>query len=303
MGRRKLDTYPPWVAAKMRADLAENMRTAWENGNFDSRVNGALREDVQEKISESVKTRWAEGKYDLRVNGMTGMTGSKQSQWVWGRRHYREILLQYEPMVCRFCGESEEKIDAHHLDENKENYLITNLLWTCVPCHMWKMHYNQGFNQSVNRHKLPVIEISRSISFEYAHILPWHPGKCAQLHGHSGNLEIFVKGRLDPNGVVMDFKDIGEAVKLSVHDVLDHRFLNDYITNPTSENLIVWIWFALESIGLKGLSRVTFSETDSSTCSITSESMIEAFGWDKDSNGKWCLVHKIVRSKYERANS
>jgi hypothetical protein len=54
------------------------------------------------------------------------------------------------------------------------------------------------------------------------------------------------------------------------------------------------VWHALESIGLKGISRVTFSETDSSACSITAASMIEAFGWDQDDDGNWILISKPV---------
>src|SRR6185295_12048202 len=194
--------------------------------------------------------------------------------WTWGKTEYRDILLDHEPMACRLCGDTDVEIDAHHVDEDHGNYLLSNLLWACVPCHMWKLHYR--------RRRMPVIEISRRLAFEYSHILPWHPGKCAQMHGHSGHLEVFVRGRLDPNGVVMDFKDLGDAAKLAVFDRLDHRFLNEYIANPTSEKLLIWVWRALEEIGVKGLSRVTFSETDSSTCSLDKAAMIEAFVWDLD---------------------
>ena len=278
---------PADKAAAIRAKIGEKIRQAWANreqNGYATRKNGSLLPEVQKKISDAVKSLWENGQYDLRVNGMTGIHGAEHHGWSWGAYHFNEILRQHEPMACALCGDSAEKIDAHHIDEDHQNYLLTNLVWYCVPCHMWKMHYRKA--------RLPKIKISKRFAFEYAHILPWHPGKCSLLHGHSGHLEVTVKGRLDPHGVVMDFKDLGDAVKLAVVDRLDHRFLNDYVANPTSENLLIWIWRALEEIGVKGLTKIVFSETDSSSCCLTAADMLEAFGWDQTQEGQWVLVNK-----------
>jgi len=32
--------------------------------------------------------------------------------------------------------------------------------------------------------------VTRSFTFEAAHQLPWHPGKCRDLHGHGYRLEV-----------------------------------------------------------------------------------------------------------------
>lgn len=273
--------------AAIRAKMGEKVRQAWadrQNNGLGTRVNGAFQTEVQEQISNSVKARWDAGAYDTRVNGMLGMGAAKNPGWTWGRRDYHAILVQHEKRECALCGSTDSKVNAHHVDENRQNYLLSNLMWLCVPCHMWKMHYK--------KRRLPMVRLSKKFSFEYAHILPWHPGKCAQLHGHSGHLEISVEGRLDPTGIVMDFKDIGDAAKLAVVRRLDHRFLNDYIANPTSEYLLIWVWRALEDIGLKGLVSVAFAETDSSVSVLTRAAMLEAFGWDRDAKGKWVLVNK-----------
>lgn len=263
----------------MRADMAEKMRRAWatrEQNGLGTRANGALQADVQRRISESVKARWEDGAYDDRVNGMLGKRAAQSPNWTWGRTHYREILTQYEPPVCHYCGEADEKLDVHHLDESHDNYLLTNLVWACVPCHMWRFHY-----QTKGSHvKTPFITIGKRFSFDYSHILPWHPGKCAQLHGHTGTLEVQISGRLDPNGVVMDFGDLSADVKTAVVDRLDHRFLNDFIPNPTSEALLIWIWRELESVGLKGIERLAFSETPTTWAVLTNSALREAYGWD-----------------------
>jgi 6-pyruvoyltetrahydropterin/6-carboxytetrahydropterin synthase len=76
--------------------------------------------------------------------------------------------------------------------------------------------------------------IVRRYRFEAAHQLPWHAGKCANLHGHSYILEVTVTGELDQRGVVMEFSEL-DAVVDPVIETLDHRYLNDQFENPTAE--------------------------------------------------------------------
>jgi 6-pyruvoyltetrahydropterin/6-carboxytetrahydropterin synthase len=298
MGRRPLSDYPPEVAAQMRADYAKERRRQWEEGTFANRVNGALQAEVQQRISTSVRQKWVEGDYANRVNGMQGVIGAKHSNWTWGRPHFREILFQHEVLKCAFCGKDGEefKLDVHHIDEDWDNYLLSNLIATCVTCHHWRFHCREG--------RFPQVTIGKKFGFEYAHILPWHPGKCGSLHGHSGHISVEITNRLDPNGVVEDFYDIGQIVKLALIDRLDHKFLNDFLPNPTSEELLVYAWHELELAGLKGLSKLQFSETDSSYAYITAKQMLEAFGWDRTVEDKWAFVAKPTRQeKVHEGNS
>lgn len=295
MGRKPLSSYPPEVAAKMRADYSARFRENWakrDSNKLGSRANAALRPEVQQRIAESVKARWQEGAYAGRVNGMAGMVGSLHPTWTWGRNDFKEILTQHEPPQCALCGEADDKLDVHHVDENHDNYLLTNLMHLCVPCHLWRFHY--GDRPSAGHVKRPFVSLTKEVRFEYAHVLPWHHGKCGRIHGHSGRLVAEVRARLDPNDCVMDFYDLGAALKV-IHELVDHQMLNDLIENPTSEALLVWTWGKLESIGIKGLSRLVFAETDSSTSSLTASDMIEAFGWDRTEHGEWVFVPKKVR--------
>ena len=45
--------------------------------------------------------------------------------------------------------------------------------------------------------------VTRSFTFEAAHQLPWHPGKCRDLHGHGYRPEVTVEGRIGPQGIVI----------------------------------------------------------------------------------------------------
>ena len=92
--------------------------------------------------------------------------------------------------------------------------------------------------------------ITRSFSFEAAHQLPWHAGKCKRLHGHHYRLEVTVEGPLDANGVVLDFDDLKRLVNESVVDVFDHQYLNDFLDNPTAELVAADAWRRIAAVGL-----------------------------------------------------
>jgi 6-pyruvoyltetrahydropterin/6-carboxytetrahydropterin synthase len=107
--------------------------------------------------------------------------------------------------------------------------------------------------------------VTRAFAFEAAHQLPWHEGKCRNLHGHSYRLEVTVEGPLTEHGVVVDFSDLKAVVQREVIDRYDHRYLNDVMDNPTAELVAHDIWKSLEAAGL-GLTRVRLWET--ADCSV-----------------------------------
>jgi len=93
------------------------------------------------------------------------------------------------------------------------------------------------------------VQIRKSFTFEAAHVLPNHPGKCARLHGHSYRLDVALEGPLREGGpaagMVEDFEVVSRVVEAAAISQLDHRSLNELIENPTAENIIVWIWHRL----------------------------------------------------------
>jgi len=112
--------------------------------------------------------------------------------------------------------------------------------------------------------------IRRTFRFEAAHVLPFHPGKCSQMHGHSYRLEVGVRGPLreegPARGMVLDFEEIKRVVRAEVVDRLDHRTLNDVLENPTAERIVAWIWQRLDP-ALEGLDELVLWETANS-CAV-----------------------------------
>ena len=69
--------------------------------------------------------------------------------------------------------------------------------------------------------------------FDAAHFLPWHEGKCKNLHGHRWEVEVVIQSeKLDENGLVMDF---GIVKQLLERVMPDHHDLNSWVGNPTAE--------------------------------------------------------------------
>ncbi|OYY95032.1 MAG: 6-carboxytetrahydropterin synthase QueD [Hydrogenophilales bacterium 28-61-23] len=113
------------------------------------------------------------------------------------------------------------------------------------------------------------MEIFNRFSLEAArrlpHLPPEHP--CSRVHGHSFQIEVYLRGPLDPKlGWVTDFADIQQAWR-PIHASLDHRYLNevDGLENPTSELLAQWIWRRLWP-ALPGLAKIVVMETSTSGC-------------------------------------
>lgn len=107
--------------------------------------------------------------------------------------------------------------------------------------------------------------IAKSYEFSAAHSLPMVPDghKCKRLHGHNWTVKVSVHGLVQDDGFVCDFADIDHHVKPLIEE-LDHRNLNDFIKNPTSENLCLYFWNRLKR--LSGLYEVLVSESSKTSC-------------------------------------
>jgi len=116
--------------------------------------------------------------------------------------------------------------------------------------------------------------IEKSFTFEAAHRLPNHDGKCARLHGHSYKMIVYIQSPTlielgAESGMVMDYGDISDVVKPFIDQYLDHHYLNEStgLENPTSEELARWIY---NRIKLRlNVYAVRVDETCTSSCLYT----------------------------------
>ena len=69
-------------------------------------------------------------------------------------------------------------------------------------------------------------KVTREIHFCYGHRLLNYDGKCRNLHGHNGRLEIEMASEdLDARGMVRDFSEIKMKIQTWIDENLDHKML------------------------------------------------------------------------------
>ena len=106
--------------------------------------------------------------------------------------------------------------------------------------------------------------------FDAAHKIEGYGGKCAQLHGHTYKVEVFVLTKeIDSIGISFDLRLLKEKL-LKITGWFDHSYLNDSkeIGNPTVENISKYIFHNIKDDLPKGvtLERVRVWETPKSWC-------------------------------------
>ncbi|HRI46288.1 MAG TPA: 6-carboxytetrahydropterin synthase QueD [Ignavibacteriaceae bacterium] len=119
------------------------------------------------------------------------------------------------------------------------------------------------------------MKIAKEFRWEMGHRLPFHQGKCVNLHGHSYKMLVEVEGDLDKDGMVIDYYDL-KAIINPIVEELDHAYLVwrddtkliealemlnskkviiDY--HSTAENMCLYFLDKIQSAGLpKNVSKV-----------------------------------------------
>lgn len=115
--------------------------------------------------------------------------------------------------------------------------------------------------------------IAKILTFDAAHSLPDHLGKCRNVHGHTYTVEVTVEGPVKSgghtDGMIMDFADLSSRAAELVVDPLDHRYLNDLFDfAPTAEALAAWALATLRDAGLPVV-RVRLWETPTSYAEVS----------------------------------
>lgn len=115
-------------------------------------------------------------------------------------------------------------------------------------------------------------KLEKEFSFEAAHQLPHHDGKCKRLHGHSFKGRLICEGpELQPKGpqqgMLLDYAEMKRVIKPLLETYLDHHHLNETlkIESPTAEEIARWIFQRVKPT-LPQLTAVIIDETCTSRC-------------------------------------
>lgn len=108
------------------------------------------------------------------------------------------------------------------------------------------------------------MKIAKEFKWEMGHRLPFHKGKCKNLHGHTYKIMVEFEGNLDENGMVMDYYDVKDVVG-PIIDELDHSFMVkkddteiiDFLKKINSKHTIVDFQTTAENICKYFLKRIS----------------------------------------------
>lgn len=112
-----------------------------------------------------------------------------------------------------------------------------------------------------------IYRVKKTFEIAYAHRLFNYNGKCENLHGHNGIIEIIIESnKLDDQSMVMDFTEIKSKAARWIYENLDHAtllFKKDPLVkilkkqklflfdeNPTAEIIALTIKEGLKKEGL-----------------------------------------------------
>lgn len=110
---------------------------------------------------------------------------------------YRERCLTEKGNVCIICGE-EENIDVHHIDGNRTNNSIENLIPVCRYCHIGIHEARENYKHWYNR------------------LLPWYT---------------------DSNGNI-NYDEIANEEKSPNHNLIDNLIFLEGLTSSAARRLI-----------------------------------------------------------------
>ncbi len=88
----------------------------------------------------------------------------------------------------------------------------------------------------------------KEFEFDAAHNLIHYHGKCERLHGHTYKLVVKLEGEPDKEGMIYDFVELKKLAKERVVDKFDHAYINDFLPQPTAENIAIFIWNELKDV-------------------------------------------------------
>lgn len=85
--------------------------------------------------TKSCQTKWRNSVF----------VGPLHANWKDGKHSYRSVMLRYKvPKICKRCKTKDERVLAvHHIDRDRKNSSISNLLWLCHNCHFLLHHYKE----------------------------------------------------------------------------------------------------------------------------------------------------------------
>ena len=133
------------LETKQKISKAKKGKPSWNKEKHWSK-------DFRKKVSKSIKELWKDRRYRDRMVAihLTRMKGKMELHYNWkGGKSFepypkvfnntlKRIIKEIDDYICQLCGVGEkdhyEKLSIHHIDYDKNNCQISNLITLCRGC-------------------------------------------------------------------------------------------------------------------------------------------------------------------------
>ena len=92
--------------------------------------------------------------------------------------------------------------------------------------------------------------VTKEFEFDAAHKLISYKEKCENLHGHRWKIQVTLQAPVGKDDIAFDFIELKEIVEEKIIKKLDHSYLNDFLPQPSTENIALWAWKKLRELPL-----------------------------------------------------
>lgn len=137
------DVYPSEIKKGRGKFCSRSCSTTYRNIHNNPAKNEAVRKKISENHADVSGDK--NPMYGRRENNAPSFIDGRNS--FAGETYRRMLLASGVEQRCVLCGQTEGNIDVHHLDGNRKNNDIANLIFLCRRCHLTKAHTYDRDNQ------------------------------------------------------------------------------------------------------------------------------------------------------------
>lgn len=122
-----------------RKKISETNKKQYKNGRIPAMLGRKQTQEAKQKLSQTLKKLYKEGKLPTGPNHQWWRGGTQyepySANWT---KSLREGIKKRDKFKCQLCG-NKNNLVVHHINENKKNSNINNLITLCRHCHC-KIH-------------------------------------------------------------------------------------------------------------------------------------------------------------------
>lgn len=124
-----------------------------------------LSKQVKKKLSKSIKKLWSSGHYENIKHWITQLRfqGKNHPNYKGGRKRdliystlftkkIKNLIFKRDHYICKLCKKQGGVLHCHHIDYNKFNTSLENLVTLCNSCHA-RTNYNRKYWQKILKYK------------------------------------------------------------------------------------------------------------------------------------------------------